>query len=92
MAMDEQTVLRVARVARLMLTEEELKQYSADLEDILSAFSVLDEAPSVGEFDFNPVKIEDVLREDKVERDSNPSELRDLMRAVDDRVRGPRVQ
>jgi len=90
--MDEQTVLRVARVARLKLTEEELKQYSADLEDILSAFSVLDEAPSVGEFDFNPVKIEDALREDEVERDSEPSELRDLIRTEDDRVRGPRVQ
>lgn len=89
--MDQETVRRVAKVARLKLTEAELVQYAADLEDILTAFSVLDEAPSLEEFDLGPVKVEDILREDVVCRDSDPSELRDLMRTRDDWVRGPRL-
>jgi aspartyl/glutamyl-tRNA(Asn/Gln) amidotransferase C subunit len=89
--MDQETVRKVAKVARLKLTEAELQQYAADLEDILTAFSVLDEAPSMEEFDLGPVKVEDILREDEVCRDSDPSELRDVMRTRDDWVRGPRL-
>jgi aspartyl-tRNA(Asn)/glutamyl-tRNA(Gln) amidotransferase subunit C len=89
--MDQETVRKVAKVARLKLTEAELEQYAADLEDILTAFAVLDEAPSIDEFDLGPVKVEDVLREDVVCRDSDPAELRDVMRAKDDWVRGPRL-
>ena len=43
---------------RLELTEEEVKQFATDLEDILQYFSILDEAPELSEFDFNPVKVE----------------------------------
>jgi aspartyl-tRNA(Asn)/glutamyl-tRNA(Gln) amidotransferase subunit C len=89
--MDQETVRKVAKVARLKLTETELEQYAADLEDILTAFAVLDEAPSIDEFDLGPVKVEDVLREDVVCRDSDPAELRDVMRTKDDWVRGPRL-
>ena len=89
--MDRETVHKVAKVARLKLTEAELEEYAADLEDILTAFAVLDEAPSLDEFDLGPVKVEDVLREDEVVRDSDPSELRDVLRTRDDWVRGPRL-
>jgi aspartyl/glutamyl-tRNA(Asn/Gln) amidotransferase C subunit len=89
--MDRETVHKVAKVARLKLTEAELEEYAADLEDILTAFAVLDEAPSMDEFDLGPVKVEDVLREDEVVRDSDPSELRDVLRTRDDWVRGPRL-
>lgn len=47
MAIDLKTVERVAKVARINLTEEELKGYAEDLEEILEAFSILDEAPNV---------------------------------------------
>lgn len=89
--MDKETVSRVAKVARLKLADEELEQYAADLEDILSAFSVLDEAPSEEDYDLGPVKVENVLREDAVCRDSDPVELREVMRAKDEWVRGPRL-
>jgi aspartyl-tRNA(Asn)/glutamyl-tRNA(Gln) amidotransferase subunit C len=89
--MDPDTVRRVAKVARLRLSEGELEKYAADLEDILSAFEVLDEAPATEEADLGPIKVEDVLREDEVCRDSDPSELRDEMRSKDDWVRGPRL-
>ncbi len=89
--MDRETVIKVARVARLKLTDEEIEQYAADLEDIISAFSVLDEAPAMEEYDLGPVKVEDVLREDVVFRDSDPAELREAMGTKDDWVRGPRL-
>mgnify|MGYP005835057047 CR=1 FL=1 len=89
--MDEDTVWKVARVARLKLTDEERHQFAADLEDILSAFAVLDEAPTDPEFDFNPVPVEDILREDEVVRDTDPAELRREMETKEDWVRGPRL-
>ncbi len=89
--MDEETVLRVARVARLKLTDDEVKMYSADLEDILSNFSILDEAPEVERFSFNPVDVEDKVREDEVFRDVDATTLRAEMRTHDDWVRGPRL-
>lgn len=89
--MDRETVCKVAKVARLRLTDEEMEQYAADLEDILSAFSVLDEAPAGEDYDLGPVKVEDLLREDVVFRDSDPAELREVMRTKDEWVRGPRL-
>jgi aspartyl-tRNA(Asn)/glutamyl-tRNA(Gln) amidotransferase subunit C len=89
--MDRETVSKVAKVARLRLTDDETEQYAADLEDILSAFSVLDEAPVVEEYDLGPIKVEDILREDVVFRDSDPAELREVMETKDDWVRGPRL-
>lgn len=89
--MDEETVRRVARVARLELTEEEATTFAADLEDILAAFAVLDEAPAGEEFSFNPVPVEDRLREDEVVPHPDPARLRREMRTKDDWVRGPRL-
>lgn len=89
--MDMDTVRRVAKVARLRLTETEMEQYAKDLEEILSAFSVLDEAPSVEGFDLGPVKVEDKLREDVVHSDCDAAELRKVMKTRDDWVRGPRL-
>ena len=89
--MDKETISRVAKVARLKLADEELEQYAADLEDILSAFSVLDEAPTLEEYDLGPVKVENVLREDVICRDPDPAELREVMSTRDEWVRGPRL-
>jgi len=89
--MDEEMVRRVARVARLELTDEEAGTFAADLEDILAAFAVLDEAPATEGFGFNPVPVEDRLREDEVVPYPDPARLRQEMRAKDDWVRGPRL-
>jgi aspartyl-tRNA(Asn)/glutamyl-tRNA(Gln) amidotransferase subunit C len=91
MKLDKESVLRVAKVARIELTDEEVEQYAQDLEEILSNFAVLDEAPEVKTFSFNPVEITDVLREDEVSRDVDPAVLRSQMETKDDWVRGPRL-
>ncbi len=88
--MDKETVRKVARIARLDLTDEELEEFSSDLEEILTSFSSLDEAEVSGQHRFNPVDIRDKLREDSPFRDVDSAILRDLMSTYDDWVRGPR--
>ena len=81
----------VARNARLELTEEELREFAKDLEDVLSYFSVLDKAPDIGKHDFNPVPVANVLRDDEVCRDVDAGLLRDSMDTYQDMVRGPKL-
>ena len=89
--MDRATVERVAKVARLALTDEELSRYQLDLEEILRSFEILDKAPSVDDFSFNPVSIVDVLREDEAFCDIEPEKLREQLDTYADYVRGPKL-
>ncbi len=89
--MEIEKVKRVAKVARLELTDEELKKFAQDLEDILNNFSVLDEAPGLTEYDFNPIPVNDVLREDQVGQEFDPAVLRAMMDTYEDYVRGPKL-
>lgn len=89
--MDLEIVRKVARIARLELTQQELEEFSGDLEEILEYLSMLDEAPSGGEEDFNPVPVEDVLREDEPSMEIDAEELREKMDTYRDWVRGPRL-
>ena len=60
-------VKKVAKIARLDLTEGEVKKFSKDLNDILSAFKDLDKAKANVEPSFQPLEIKDVVRDDKSE-------------------------
>ena len=66
---DEELIKRVAKNARLKLSDEEIEQFTKQLGDILGAFKSLDEVktdkvkPS-----FHPQEISDVYREDKAEK------------------------
>ena len=89
--MDKEIVERVARIAHLNLTDDELEKYSSDLGEILEYFEMLDEAPCLENRGFIPVEIPDALREDEPSMDI-PAEdcLRD-MKTYDGYVRGPRL-
>jgi len=89
--MDLEIVRKVARIARLELTQQELEEFSGDLEEILEYLSMLDDAPSGGEGGFNPVPVEDVLREDEPSMEIDAEELRGKMDTYRDWVRGPRL-
>ena len=68
MELDEKTVKKVAEVARLNLTQEELNQYSKDLTNILEAFKELGKVKTDGVHPtFQPVEVKDVFRDDVVE-------------------------
>ena len=89
--MDREIVERVARIAHLDLTEEELERYSADLGEILEYFAMLDEAPGVENKGFNPIEIADALRDDVPSMDIPADECTKDMRTYDGYIRGPRL-
>ncbi len=63
-----ETIKHVAKLSRLELTEEELKKFQKDLDDILLAFKELDKARPKCQASFQPLPIKDVTREDKEEK------------------------
>ncbi|MBS3050710.1 MAG: Asp-tRNA(Asn)/Glu-tRNA(Gln) amidotransferase subunit GatC [Candidatus Aenigmarchaeota archaeon] len=66
MKITEETVKHVAQIARLHLTASECRHFQKDLTEILAAFRTLDEAPTA-EPSFQPVPMENVMREDIIE-------------------------
>ncbi|MBU0614792.1 MAG: Asp-tRNA(Asn)/Glu-tRNA(Gln) amidotransferase subunit GatC [Nanoarchaeota archaeon] len=67
MQVDKELIEHVAEVARLKLTDTEIKRFLPQLKEILEAFEKLQEVntddtkPS-----FQPVEIKNVMREDKI--------------------------
>ncbi len=65
---DRKTVRKVAELARLDLTEEEVRRFSGDLESILKAFRDLERVRVKGiKPSFRPVPAKNVMRPDSVE-------------------------
>lgn len=63
---DKALLLRVAENARLNLTNSEIKKFQPELEEILKAFSKLDEIKNLDEEpSFQPIALKNVSREDK---------------------------
>jgi len=89
--MEKETVVRVAKVARIRLSEEELEKYGKDLEEILASFDILNSAPSEETYSFNPIPVADVLREDEPFLDIDPEELMKPMDTYEGYVRGPKL-
>ncbi len=66
MTIPQGEVEKVALLARLDLTEEEVAAFTKDLEEIIAAFKVLNSAPTSGEDpSWRPVEGEAVPREDE---------------------------
>ena len=66
---DSSIVRKVASLARLKLTDEEVEKFSIQLEDILTAFKKIDEVNTEKvEPSFQPQKIANVWREDEAKQ------------------------
>lgn len=89
----QDTILKVAEVARLNLTPHEADKFSRDLEDILEAFKKLDEAKTEGiEPTFHPVEVKNVFREDEAAAGlSAEAALSNTKNKEDGQFRGPKV-
>jgi aspartyl-tRNA(Asn)/glutamyl-tRNA(Gln) amidotransferase subunit C len=67
-SLDVELVRKLAEIARLELSEDELEKYSEQLKVIIEAFKELDEVNTDNvEPSFHPLEISDVLRDDVVE-------------------------
>ncbi len=89
--MDKETVRKVAMLARLELSEDEMESFTKDLGDILGHLSMLDEVQGLEDYAFNPVEVSDVLRDDEPHQEIDPEELLRDMDTYEDYVRGPRL-
>lgn len=64
---DSGTIEHVARLARIELTEEETKKFTAQLAGVLEAFRKIDEVDTAGvEPSFHPQPLQNEWREDEV--------------------------
>ncbi|MBI4151951.1 Asp-tRNA(Asn)/Glu-tRNA(Gln) amidotransferase subunit GatC, partial [Candidatus Woesearchaeota archaeon] len=63
----EEVTKEIGRASQLQLTESEVIKFTKDLQEILSAFSILDEADLVGVApSFQPIQHRNVLRDDTI--------------------------
>ncbi len=66
MNLDKELVKKIAKLARLELSEKEIKEFVPQLKEVLDAFSKLQEADTRGVGpSFQPVVIKNRLREDR---------------------------
>ena len=68
-AVDKELLLKVAKNARLNLTGKEIEVFLPQLQEIVKAFSKLDEIDTSEEKpSFQPIPLENVVRKDEVEK------------------------
>lgn len=66
MKVDKELIQHIADLARLKLTDAEIKEFLPQLKEILQAFSKLDEVNTENtKPSFQPVELKNMMREDK---------------------------
>lgn len=90
---DRNLLLKVAKNARLNISEEDVQKFLPQLEEILSSFSKLDELDLKKEKpSFHPIPVKNVLRKDKTEKCLSQEEaLSNTKLKKDSYFKGPKV-
>ncbi len=65
---EEIEVREIAKLARLKLTEEEIKKFKKDLQEVKKQFDKIDKIEVKERPCFQPVELKNVVRKDKVKR------------------------
>jgi aspartyl-tRNA(Asn)/glutamyl-tRNA(Gln) amidotransferase subunit C len=87
-AVTGEEVRKVADLARVDLTDEEVEQFAEQFEDVLADFETLDEVPEVE----SEPDLVNVMRADEVEEGLSQAEaLRNASETEDGYFKGPRV-
>lgn len=89
--MDRMTVKRVAGIAHIDLTEEELGRFEEDIGAVLDLLKVLDDAPGCDSLCFDPVGVCGALREDVPVLYEDAEGILDGMSTYNGLVRGPKI-
>ncbi len=90
---DKELIEHVAEVARLKLTDKEIKKFSKELKEVIEAFSKIDKVDTKGiEPSLQPVELKNMLREDKKEECFSQEEaLSQTSHKKDGYFKGPRA-
>ncbi len=93
MEVDKSLITHVAEVARLNLTEQEIKELLPQLKEIIKAFSEIQEINTDNtEPSFHPIELKNAQREDKAKASlSNESALRNTRHKKDGYFKGPKI-
>ena len=67
-------VERIAKLARIELTESEKKKFQKELEEVSRAFELIDEIDPKCDPAFRPIEVENVFREDEVRQSLTQAE------------------
>lgn len=89
----KEQVVHVSKLARLNLSEEEIRKFEGELNDILETFRTLDSVDTKGvEPAFHPIEVRDNMREDAESRVCTPEELLESSKEREGtHIKGPRV-
>lgn len=89
---NKEVLQKVANLARIKLTEEEIKKFTKQLQNVLDAFKALNEVKADVEPAFHPFEIKNVFREDNVEESFTIDEtLGNTEHKEDKHFKGPRI-
>ena len=76
MKIDKELIERVAKVSRLTLNEKEKESFVKDFKDVLDVFSKIGKVNTDNvELSVQPIKIENVFREDKIGKSLSEKEV-----------------
>ena len=93
MEINEELIKHVANLARIKLTEKEVKEFTPQLKEVLESFSKLAEV-NTDDIDIQaqPVELKDVTREDKTEACITQEDaLKNAKHKKDGYFKGPRA-
>ena len=93
MKVNKELIEHIASLARLKLTEKEIKKFLPQLKEILDAFSKLDELNTKNvKSSFHPVELKNFMREDKAGKCLSVEEaLSNTKHKKDSYFKGPRA-
>lgn len=89
----KEQVIHVSKLARLNLSDEEIKKFEGELNEILKIFKTLDSVDTKGVAPaFHPIEVKDNMREDVESRVCTPEELLESSKEKEGtHIKGPRV-
>lgn len=90
--MDKAELEKVAKIARINLTEEEKAAFAKDLDEVQKIFDQIDEIEVEAEPAFQPIEVKNRTREDKVGKCFSKEEaFSNTTHKEGDFFRGPKV-
>jgi len=89
----ESEVKKISEIARLNLTEEEIKEFSRDLVSILESFSIINRVNTENiKPTFRPIEVINKYREDKIKESLNRIEvMKNIKNKEDFYYKGPKT-
>ncbi|MDD5650505.1 MAG: Asp-tRNA(Asn)/Glu-tRNA(Gln) amidotransferase subunit GatC [Candidatus Nanoarchaeia archaeon] len=93
MKLDKELIKKVAKNARLNLTENEIEKFTKECSDILNTFSKIEEVDTKNiEPAFHPIPIKNHLREDLIEDSlSQDDALKNAKHQINGYFKGPKA-